>query len=74
VTATQFDAVAKLLRLRDPSREAARLVLVDGLAGVAAAAATGVSAQGVSNAVQRVRAGLVLAQQAAGLSYGTDQR
>ena len=65
MTPAQFDAVAKLLRLRDPSREAARLVLVDGLAGVAAAAATGVSAQGVSNALQRVRAGLVLAKIAA---------
>lgn len=66
MTPAQFDALAKLLRLRDPSREAARLVLVDGLAGVAAAAATGVSAQGVSNAVQRVRAGLALAKRAAG--------
>lgn len=65
MTGEQFAAVATLLRMRGPSREAARMVLVDGIAGVAAAEQTGLSAQGVSNAVQRVRAGLELAKQAA---------
>lgn len=66
MTPDQFTALAKLLRLRDPSREAARLVLVEGLTGVAAAERTGLTTQGVSMTVQRARAGLELARQAAG--------
>jgi DNA-directed RNA polymerase specialized sigma24 family protein len=67
MTDGQFDALATLLRLQaGRSREAARLVLVGGLAPSAAAVATGVSAQAVSNAVRRCRAGLQLAKIAGG--------
>lgn len=67
MTPAQFDALATLLRLQSGrSRYAARLVLVDGLAPGAAAVATGVSAQAVSNAVRRCRAGLQLAKAACG--------
>ena len=68
MTPTQFDATARLLRLRTgPARECARLVLVDGLRQVDAMAATGLSPQGASNAVRRVQAGLELARIAAGI-------
>lgn len=69
MTPAQFDALASLLRLQaGRSREAAKLVLVDGLAPGAAAVATGVSAQAVSNVVRRCRAGLRLARTASGVS------
>lgn len=67
MTAEQFAALARLLRLRTgPARECARLVLVDGLRQVDAARATGLSEQGAANAVRRVRAGFRLAKTAAG--------
>ena len=63
MTAAQFNALAQLLRVRDgPAREAACMVLVDGLPPSEAARLTGLSPAGVSNAVSRMRRGLVLAQ------------
>ena len=55
ITLAQFNAVAKLLRSREPVKSAARLVLVDGLARKDAMAATGVSGPAVSQAVKRYR-------------------
>jgi predicted DNA-binding protein (UPF0251 family) len=67
MTPAQFDALASLLRLQvGRSREAAKLVLVDGLAPSAAAVAAGVSRQAVSNVVRRCRSGLHLAKAACG--------
>lgn len=66
MTADQFAALAELLRLRDgPAREAARLVLVDGVKQIDAAAATGISRASTGNAVSRVRRGMELAARAA---------
>lgn len=71
----QFDALATLLRLQaGRSREAARLVLVGGLAPSAAAVAAGVSAQAVSNVVRRCRSGLALALTASGIADGSNAR
>lgn len=67
MTPAQFAALSKLTGMRTgPAQECARLVLVDGLRQVDAAAQTGLSEQGASNAVRRVRAALELAQVAAG--------
>lgn len=67
MTPEQFNAMAQLLRLRDsPSREAASLVLVQGIKAADAATATGLSPAGVWNVVNRVRAGMALAVIAAG--------
>lgn len=61
MTDKQFDALAQLLRLRPGSaREAARLVLVDGMTQADAARKLDVSPNTVTNAVARARAGLVL--------------
>lgn len=66
MTAAQFDALAQLLRVRDgAAREAACLVLVDGLQPSEAARLTGLSAASVSNAVSRFRRGMELATAAA---------
>ena len=56
MTAEQFEVLANLMRSREPAKTAARLVLVDGLAGVEAARQAGVTPQSVSNAVARYRA------------------
>lgn len=67
MTAAQFAALAQVLRLRTgPAREAARLVLVEGMRPVDAAALAGCSAASVSNTLAACRAGLELAQAAAG--------
>lgn len=59
----QFAALAELLRLRGgPSQEAARLVLVDGLAPSSAAERAGTSPQAVSNALASCRRGIELAR------------
>ena len=55
ITLAQFNAVAKLLRSREPVKTAARLVLVEGAARKDAMAATGVSGPAVSQAVKRYR-------------------
>lgn len=63
MTQDQFEALAKLLRLRsaDRSRQAAFLQLVDGLPLAEAAALSGVSPNAASKAANRVRRGLALA-------------
>ena len=62
-----FDALAQLLRLRQgPAKEAARLVLVDGLRPAQAATRAGCSPQSVSNTLARCRKGLALARAAVG--------
>ncbi len=65
MTDKKFNALAQLLRLRTgPAREAARLVLVDGMTQADAARKLGVSPNTVTNAVARARAGLVLVRKA----------
>lgn len=67
MTPDQFSALAELLALRDgPAREAARLVLVDGMASSAAADQLGMSRAAVSNALTRCRRGLLLAERVTG--------
>ena len=57
MTPAQFAALAQLLRIQaGPSREAARLVLVDGMQPAHAAAFTGLSASGVGKVTARMRA------------------
>lgn len=68
MTPAQFSALAQLLRLRTgPAREAARLVLVEGLRPADAAALAGCSAASASNTLAVCRAGLELARVATGL-------
>lgn len=55
MTQAQFDAVAELLRSREPVRTAARLVLVEGAATKDAAEAAGMQPNAVSNALGRYR-------------------
>lgn len=63
MTAQQFDALAKLLRLRQgPARDVVRLVLVDGLTVPDAARAAGLEYRAAHRAVQRAKAGLELAR------------
>jgi hypothetical protein len=68
MTDAQHAVIAQLLRSREPSRTAARLVLVDGLTPTAAAAETGITQQAVSNVVGRYKAAhaLILAAYGAG--------
>jgi predicted DNA-binding protein (UPF0251 family) len=63
VTADQFTALAQLTQMRaGPAQEATRLVLVDGITQAEAGRRTGLTDQGVYNAVQRARKALTLAQ------------
>ena len=63
LTETQFGALATLLRVRaGKSREAARMVLVEGVTATGAAARAGLSLAGVSNAVAVFRRGYALAK------------
>lgn len=67
MTANQFSALATLMALRaSPSREAARLVLVDGLSVADAAAHCGISVQGANQSVLRCKRALELAKTACG--------
>lgn len=54
LTPAQFWAIAQIARTSEPSREAARLVLVDGLSVADAVRATGVLQPGVSRLVIRL--------------------
>lgn len=68
MTEAQFAALAELLRLRGgPSQEAARLVLVEGVAVGAAAKRQGIAQATASKAVASCRRGMTLARKAAGL-------
>lgn len=65
----QFEALAELLRLRQGvSQEAARLVLVEGVAPSEAARRTGVSPQAVSNVLSSCRKGIKLSNVVSGLA------
>lgn len=67
MTVDQFAALAQILRLRQgPQREAARLVLVDGLRQADAARAVGVGPSALGNTLRACRSGLELARTAAG--------
>lgn len=67
LSAAQFEALAKLISLREgPAREGARLVMVEGARAVDAAALLSVSVASVGNTLARVRAAKVLADVAAG--------
>ena len=66
MTPESFTALAQLLRLRQGSqREAARLVLVDGMRQADAARIAGCSAPALGNTLRTCRAGLELARLAA---------
>ncbi len=63
LTPAQFDALAQLAGLKAPaSREAVRLVLVEGLSKATAARRTGITQQGVGDAVRRAVTSLELAR------------
>ena len=67
MTAASFEALAQLLRLRQgPQREAARMVLVDGMRQADAARVAGCSASALSNTLRACRAGLEMAKAAVG--------
>lgn len=67
MTPDQFAALSKLLRLRDgPAREAARLVLVEGIKQADAARQAGVSPSALGNTLRACRRGLELARVACG--------
>lgn len=69
ITAGQFAALTHLLRVQQhATREAARLVLVDGMRPIDAAALQGVTTPALGNLLTRLRAGLELARQAANAS------
>ena len=70
MTPAQFWALAQIVRTSEPSREAARLVLVEGRTTVAAAAATGVLQPSVARLVGRLRHAHVLLAGA----YGPPER
>lgn len=53
--ARQFETIAKLIRSRGASKEAARLVIVEGFARKDAAARTGIAGPAVTGAVKRFR-------------------
>jgi len=55
MTPEQFEAVSRTMRRPGPAREAARLVLVDGMRKTDAAKAAGVSFGSASNAVTRAQ-------------------
>lgn len=68
MTPTQFNALAQLLRMQPASatREAARLVLVEGVTGAEAARRLGITPGAVSQALAGCRKGLELARVAVG--------
>lgn len=53
--ASQFDAIAKLISSREPTKSAARRVLVDGIAPVEAAREFDIAPNSVSNTLRRFR-------------------
>ena len=66
LTPDAFNALAELMRMLDgPAREAARLMLCEGLSAIEAGARAGCSRQSATNAAARCRAGLELAKRAA---------
>lgn len=55
MTADQFDALAVLLRSREPAKETARLMLVEGKSRKDAIAITGLSGPAASQAAKRFK-------------------
>lgn len=67
MTGAQFEAIAKLIRLRDgPAKSAARASLTLGISQVRAARAAGCSASSCNGTVQRIRRAMLLCEIAAG--------
>lgn len=67
ITETQFEALAELLRMQNGvRREAARLVLVEGLKPADAARRAGTTPQTVNSALVSCRRGIELAQRVTG--------
>lgn len=65
MTSDQFNAIAQLLRMQDsPSRQAARMVLIDGASVGEAAKASNITSQAVSRALRSIRTGIDLARAA----------
>lgn len=72
MTTEQFAALAQLMQMRaGPAQEAARMVLVDGITQADAGRRTGLSPQGVNNAVTRARKAMALAQIAGTYNRGS---
>lgn len=67
MTGEQFESMAQLMRLRRAARtrEALRMILVDGARVTDAARATGMSQPAVSNALARARRVIHMAERAA---------
>ena len=67
MTTDQFQALVQLLSLRDgPQREAARMVLVDGMRQVDAARQCGITPPALGNTLRACRRGVELARVIAG--------
>ena len=66
MTPAQFEAISRIMRRPGPARDAARLVLVDGMRVTDAARTTGVAQPSVSRAVKSAREAMELAKAAAG--------
>lgn len=65
MNAAQFEALAELLRMRGgASQEAARLVLVEGIAPAEAARRTGIKPQAVNNVLNSCQRGIDLLERA----------
>lgn len=73
LTPGQFAALAQLLRMQPASatREAARLVLVEGISGAEAGRQLGITPSAVAQALAGCRKGLELARVAAGQDAAT---
>lgn len=55
MTPDEFEVIAKLISSREPTKSAARRVLVDGVAPAGAAREVDLAAQSVSNTLRRFR-------------------
>lgn len=55
LTPAQFELIAKLIQSKEPAREGARLVLVEGKSNPEAYASAGISPQSLSNTLGRYR-------------------
>lgn len=64
MTNEQFDVIAQLIRSREPTKSAARMVLIDKIANVVAASKWNLKTQSVANTVARFRAADMLVRRA----------
>lgn len=51
----KFEAIAYLIRSREPAKDGARMVFINGLSGVEASHKVGISTSSISNTLQRFR-------------------